>query len=119
MESHNEQMPVPPYQQAHEILEKGKESLRLALGLIADGRPVQNETHGLNIDNMVDSMREAASVLDDRDDVKAAELRAKAVELRTFSRTVSDQMRSTEGFRPKEAFQKLADEILMLDSMEL
>ncbi len=79
--------PKPPYQKAHEVLENGKENIRHVLSRIFDdGRPVQNESHGIVVDKVVDSLREAAKILDDIDDAKAVELRAQAVELRQFSR---------------------------------
>lgn len=112
--------PKPPYQKAHEVLEKGKEDMRHVLSCIFDDkRPVQNESRSIAVENVVDSLRGAAEILDDTDDAKAAELRAKAVELRQFSRNIVPKSQKDSGYSPTEEFKKLAEEILKLETMSL
>lgn len=113
------QAEVPPFQKAHEVLSEGKETLRHIIELIDKGRPVQNETHGIYVESVIKSLRDAAAILDDNDDATAAKFRQKAAELREFSKTVTKRMQQNADFNSKAEFNKLADSILALEAMQL
>ncbi len=81
-----------------------------------DGRSVQSEMNGIGNHVIVEALRDAADILDDIDDEKAAEFRELAAKVKRWPFDMIEKKKADEGYSAEDDFRLLAQELLLLEA---
>ncbi len=81
-----------------------------------DGRTVQSEMNGIGNHVIVEALRDAADVLDDFDDEKAAEFRELAARVKRWPHDMIEKKKEDEQYSAEDDFRLLAQELLLLEA---